>query len=170
MKETDIAYIAGILDGEGYIGVKKTQPYKVQGRVTPGYHARIGVKMVSEEAIRFISETLGCWYWQEKRPQPSNGRPMFVLQATDKKAEEILRIVLPYLRVKREMAETVLALRELQREGMKHRTKITGHKNFPNRFGTERIVAVKSFSDEYVARCDAFWARCKELNAVGIRP
>jgi hypothetical protein len=38
MKETDIAYIAGLIDGEGYIGIKKDKGYQCQERKTPGYH------------------------------------------------------------------------------------------------------------------------------------
>jgi hypothetical protein len=41
ISDTTLAYIAGLIDGEGYIGVKKSGAYKCQGRKTPGYHARI---------------------------------------------------------------------------------------------------------------------------------
>ena len=167
MKDTDVAYCAGLLDGEGYIGVKRTKAYACQGRTTPGYHARIGIKMVDEGAIRFFAETLGGWYWQEK-PSLKNGRPYFVYQATDAKAAGILRALLPYLRVKRESAETVLRLRDLQSDSRKHRTKVVGEKNFPNKYGTVRMVKVTALSDEYVAMCDALYLRCRELNKVGV--
>lgn len=167
IKDTDIAYLAGLIDGEGYIGIKKSAAYACQGLATPGYHARIQVRMVNEEAIRFLSESLGGWYYREK-PHCNNGRPLYCYQSSDKAAETTLRLILPYLRVKRASAETVLELRDLQSEGRKHRTKITGYRNFPNAAGTPRQVANRSFSDEYVARCEAFWLRCKELNRVGL--
>lgn len=165
--ETDIAYCAGLVDGEGYIGIKRTKAYRCQGRSTPGYHARIGIKMVDDGAIKFFAETMGGWYWGEKSSL-ANGRPYFVYQATDAKAEGILRVLLPYLRVKRESAETVLMLRELQSESRAHRTKVVGEKAFPNKYGTVRMVPVKSLSDEYVGMCDALYERCKELNHAGI--
>jgi hypothetical protein len=163
----DIAYCAGLVDGEGYIGVKRTKAYACQGKVTPGYHARIGIKMVNENAIKFFAETMGGWYWTEKSSL-ANGRPYFVYQATDAKAEGILRILLPYLRVKDEAAKTVIRLRELQADSRKHRTKVVGEKNFPNKYGTVRMVPVKSLSDEYIALCDSLYLRCRELNKVGI--
>lgn len=167
MTKIDIAYIAGIIDGEGYVGIKKTKAYQCQGRKTPGYHARIQVRMTHEGAISFLVDTLGGSYYREK-PHSDRGKPLFCYQASDKKAEFILSTVLPYLKVKLESAATVLSLRSLQSEGPKHRTKVVGHRNFVNSHGTIRVVENKSFSDEYVARCERFYLRCKELNAVGI--
>jgi hypothetical protein len=165
MTDVELAYAAGIVDGEGYVGIKKA---KIRpGCNTPGYHARIQIRMVDEAAIRFVSELLGGWYYQEK-PHSDNGRPLFCFQASDQAAEQILAKLLPFLRVKKLNAETVLQLRELQHEGPKHRTKVTGYRNFPNKYGTARRVPNLSYSDEYVAQCEALYVRCKELNR-GIR-
>ena len=106
--DLDLAYIAGLVDGEAYIGIKKSKAYKCQGRKTQGYHARIQIRMVDECAIRFLAETLGGWYYKEK-PHSNKGRPLFCYQASDKKAENILRSLLPFLRVKQENAQTVLS-------------------------------------------------------------
>lgn len=164
--DTDLAYIAGLIDGEGYVGIKKSQPYHhLTGRVNPGYHARLGIKMVDEAAIRFIAESLGGWYFEEKRAVGGlSKRRLFAYQATDKAAADILRAILPYLKVKRPNAETVLALRELQGTASQHRTKVVGERTFPNQYGTVRTVANKAYSDEYIAACDALWVKCKALN------
>lgn len=160
----DLAYIAGIVDGEGYVGIKKSHAYKCQGRVTPGYHARIQVRMVDEQAIAFLAETLGGWYYKEK-PHSSRGRLLYCYQASDLSAENVLHSLLPYLRVKRENAETVLALRALQANATAHRTKVVGYRNFPNKYGTPRTVPNLALSDEYVVQCEAMYQKCKELNA-----
>jgi hypothetical protein len=165
--ETTLAYIAGLIDGEGYIGVKRSGAYECQGRKTPGYHARIQIRMVHEGAIKLLADTLGGWYYKEKA-HLAKGRPLFCYQASDASAETVIQKVLPYLVVKKESAESVLRLRSLQAEGHKHRTKITGYRNFPNSHGTARQVANKSFSDEFVSACDVIYLRCKELNRVGI--
>jgi hypothetical protein len=162
-----MAYVAGIVDGEGCIRVKRTQAYRCQGRKTLGYHASIQVKMVDESAIRFVAEILGGWVFRQK-PSAAQGRPLWTWQMSDAAAEAALRRLLPFLRVKRAQTENVLELRALQAEGRRHRTKITGYRNFPNQYGTSRRIATKSFSDEYVARCDAFYWRSRELNKVGV--
>ena len=164
--DIELSYIAGIIDGEGYIGIKKSKAYKCQGRKTPGYHARIQVRMVNEAAIRFVAESLGGWYYPEKKAA-KNRRILFCFQASDQSAADILRKIIPFLRVKRASAETVLECRALQAEGGKHRTRITGYRNFPNSHGTPRRVANKAFSTEYVAMCEAFYRRCKALNKTG---
>lgn len=166
-KNTDIAYLAGLVDGEAYIGIKKTTAYARQGRKTAGYHARIQVRMVDEAAIRFMSETLGGWYYKEK-PRVARGRPLYCYQVSDLAAKNVLSTLLPFLRVKREAALCVLSLRELQSDSNKHRTKITGYRDFPNAVGTVRRVANKSFSDEYIARCESLYLQCKQLNRVGV--
>lgn len=165
--ETDIAYIAGLIDGEGYIGIKRTKAYKCQGRTTPGYSARIQVRMVDEPAIAFMGGVLGGWYYREKA-RSERGRPLYCYQLSHKKAEAALRRLLQYLRVKRVVAETVLAFCDLKATSGEHRTKITGYRDFPNSHGAVRRVPNLSLSDEYVARCDAFWSRCRELNKVGM--
>ena len=164
MRKIDIAYIAGLVDGEGYLGIKKTKAYKCQDRKTNGYHARIQIRMVDEAAIKFIAENLGGWYYKEK-PNAKNGRPLFCYQSSDKSAEIILKTLLPYLRVKKESAKTVLLLRTLQKNSTKHRTKITGYRNA---FGRKDKIPSFSFSDDYVQKCELLYLRCKELNRVGI--
>jgi len=164
-KKTDIAYIAGILDGEGYIGVKRGSVRK--GCVNRSYHARIQVRMVDESAIAFVAQTLGGSYYKEKA-HATNGRPLFCFQASDAAAETILRTVLPYLRVKRGAADIVLELRRLQSDAATHRTKVVGHRNFPNRYGTVRQVPNLAYSDEYIAECDRLWLAAKEFNRVGV--
>lgn len=168
-KETDVAYLAGLVDGEGCIRVKRSKPYRsVTGRQSPSYNCSIHVRMVDEDAIAFLKQTLGGWYWREKGTHAANGRPLYCWQATDKEAERILRSLLPFLRVKRASAENALALRELQATSKQHRTKVVGYRNFTNQHGAVRRIENRAYSDEYLAACDALHARSCELNRVGV--
>ena len=165
--DLELAYIAGLFDGESCIRIKKAKAYPCQGRATPGYHACIMIHMVEEAAIRFVAETLGGWYYKEKA-SAAQGRPLFKWSTSDRKAEAILRLLLPFLRVKKPQAEVVIALRELQSQGPKHRTKITGYRDFPNQYGAVRRIACRCFSDEYVAECERLYQASKKLNRVGL--
>jgi len=162
--QLDLAYIAGLVDGEAYIGIKKSKAYKCQGRQTPGYHARIQVRMVDEAAIRFLAETLGGWYYKEK-PNTHKGRDLFCYQASDLQAKNILSALVPYLRVKKRNAQAVLALRFLQQDARKYKTRITGYRNFPNKYGTPRKVPNLAFCQPYVDLCETLYQHCKSLNA-----
>lgn len=160
------AYLAGIVDGEGYIGIKKSKAYRSQERATPGYAARIQVRMVTEPAIKLLAETLGGWYYAEKASAP-NRRTLYCWQLDALQAEQALVRLLPHLRVKKNSALAVLELRHLQRDSRKHRTKVIGTRPFRNQYGAVRLVDTKALSDEYVAQCESLWLRCRTLNKVG---
>lgn len=166
MLNTDVAYVAGLVDGEGCIRIKKSKAYRCQGRATPGYHASIQIKMVDRDAVEFVARVLNGWTCESKASLKS-GRPFFACYISDQKAEDATRLLLPFLRVKRRQAEKLLELRLLQKEGAKHRTKVVGYRNFPNKYGTPRQVPNFAFSDEYVARCEAIFLDVKIMNRVG---
>ena len=157
VSKTDLAYLAGLIDGEGYIGIKKSRK---RDMVSPSYAERIQVRMVDENTIAFLAYELGGSYYREQ-PHATNGRPLFCYQASNLKACQVLEAVLPWLRVKRESALAVLQLRALK--GVK-RTKIVGEKNFPNAYQTERMVPVYALDDANVAAREALYERCKALN------
>jgi len=90
-----IAYIAGIIDGEGYVGIKKTNN-RTDCR-NPQYHEKIQVRMIEESAILFLKETLGGNYYKETEHSKYSKRPLYCYQATDKRAAEIIKKVHPYL-------------------------------------------------------------------------
>lgn len=159
--DTDLAYLAGLIDGEGYIGIKKTTR---RDMTSPAYHERIQVRMVDEPAIAFLASTLGGNYYFEKA-HSHLGRPLFCYQASDLKACEVLRAVLPWLRVKRANALAVLELRELK---VAKRTRVVGEKNFPNSHGTVRMVPVLAIGEDNLAARELLYLRCKELNRTGI--
>lgn len=103
-----LAYLAGIVDGEGYIGIKRTTR---KDSISPIFHERIQVRMIHEPAIKLLADTLGGNYYRESMAQ-RQGRQLYCWQASDAIACNILRALLPHLRIKRSNAEAVLALRE----------------------------------------------------------
>jgi hypothetical protein len=128
-----------------------------------GYHARIQVRMVNDAALSSWP-AFGGHLYAERLNVLRVRQPLHCWSLSDAQAGAALGTLLPYLRVKRSVAETVLRLRRLQAEGQKHRTKIAGYRRFPNQHGTVRMVANRSFSDAYVARCEKLWSECRSLN------
>lgn len=163
-----LAYLAGIIDGEGCIRIKKAKAYRCQGRTTASYHAAIQVRMVERGALDLLEQTLGGWHYREDRPTCRSGRALHCYQATDQSAAGIIRKLLPFLRIKRRQALLVLKLVRLKARSGRHRTKVTGTRNFPNQHGTARTVNNLSLSDEFVGWCESLYLRCKKLNAVGV--
>ena len=163
MNKTDLAYIAGIVDGEGYVGIKRSKANgKTTGRVNDAYHERIQVRMVDEPAIRFLADTLGGWYYKEK-PHCNNGRPLYCYQASDKKASEILTALLPYLRIKTEQANIVLALTTHQRTlPAEHVEKVSTI--LANRWGGFTTAMRGRISAEGIAYRESLWQAAHALN------
>jgi len=111
VKETTIAYLAGLVDGEGYVGIKKDLSGVRSGKQkSPSYHERIQVRMVDEPAIKLFSEVFGGNYYFEKNHSKSQ-RPLYCFQISDLAAAKALVILLPYLRIKNNQAKICLALR-----------------------------------------------------------
>jgi hypothetical protein len=158
MNEIELAYIAGIVDGESYIGIKRITTLK-NGRVNPTYQERIQIRMVDESAIKFIAENLGGNYYAEKS-HSHKGRPLFCYQASDKKAVKILTILLPYLRIKSPVAKKVMAFREMRNNPEKVAVKT----KMRNRWGKEMEFTRYRFSEAHIERCEKFWKECSNLN------
>lgn len=162
-RQTAIAYIAGIADGEAYFGIKKTRVKK--GCQNPSYHARVQIRMVDIGAINFIKNVMGGNFYKEK-PHCNNGRPLYCYQISDRAAQKFLENIFQYLIVKRKQAEVIFDLRLLQKHSMRHKTKITGYRTA---FGRKDKVPNYSYSDEYINECEELYLKCKELNKVGLK-
>jgi len=149
------AYLAGLIDGEAYVGIKKHFSKKAK---SPLYHERIQVRMVDESSIKLLKETLGGSYYREN-PRSVKGRPLYCYQASDRLAAEILGKLLPYLRVKKSVALVVI---ELRRNKEKHRTL--------RQKGGVRLGSPAGYTmnEEILAEREALYLRCKHLNQVGI--
>lgn len=144
MSET-LAYLAGLVDGEGYIGIKKARR---KDAVSAIYHERIQVRMIHEGSIKLLADTLGGSYYRETMAQ-RRGRPLFCYQASDALAADILRKLLPYLVIKRSSAETVLKLRDSKSDPLARR----------------RGSPARRTMDPSVLTCrNALYERCKALN------
>lgn len=148
--ETTTAYLAGLIDGEGYIGIKRTTR---RDATSPIYHERIQVRMVHEGAIALLASTLGGNYYRE-RSHANNGRPLYCWQASDAKAAGIARELLPYLIVKRAAAENLLRLRASKDDP---RARLRGGR-------TQRRL----MDPDVLAEREAIYVRAKELNRVGV--
>jgi hypothetical protein len=150
MKQTTLAYLAGLIDGEGYIGIKKSHR---PDAVSAIYHERIQVRMVHEGAIALLARTLGGNYYLEKA-HATNGRPLYCWQASDALAARILAAVLPHLIVKRDSALNVLALRTSKEDPLARR-----------RGGP---VSKRLMDPAIVAAREALYLHGKALNRVGV--
>lgn len=100
INELDKAYLAGIIDGEGWITVHKTK-----GRY---YYLYLGVKMTTTEALELLSSASGKDMQKYHWGKPSNS-PTYQVMLYGKEVQQLLELLFPYLRVKRRQATLALA-------------------------------------------------------------
>jgi hypothetical protein len=109
--ETDWAYLAGLLDGEGCIGVHlraRQHRGSEQKNHAPSFRILLNVTNTNREVLDWLRSYLGGSVTQKTRETLRN-RPAWVWrqQRTDA-AQAILKKCLPYLKIKRQQAEIAL--------------------------------------------------------------
>lgn len=118
MKIAHKAYIAGIIDGEGTVGIWKsnTGVHSMAGR-SPSYILRMSVKMTDEGVIKWLAHITGVKYWSQFNKRPGNHKPwIYQWTFTGRKAARLIREIYPYLIVKQKQCDVALEfIKTLQR-------------------------------------------------------
>jgi len=107
-----LAYLAGVIDSDGTIGIKRTTyAMRVRGDSSvPLYSERVAVHQVESHAVDLLKRLFGG-YRGIRRPSTVRGKPLHSWQATDLRAVAVLRAIRPYLLIKAAQADNALALR-----------------------------------------------------------
>lgn len=148
----DLAYIAGLMDGEGSYCILKAnteETMRQTHRKNPMYYAVIRIGMVQREPLVFIRETLGVGIVRDEgvRKDRPTYQPMY--RWTVHKKEHIYnvcKLLLPYSRVKAKQMQNIIDLFE----------------GWENPFARQKGV-----SPEELLRRERHWQIGRELNAVG---
>lgn len=105
-----MAYLAGLIDGEGSFVIQKTSVEKIaksSRSKTPKYLAYFCIGMVDREPLDLIRETIGAGKVYEERVP--NRRSIWRIRFAGRLVLiPFIKALLPYLIVKKKQAETVL--------------------------------------------------------------
>lgn len=107
MKKTDIAYTAGIFDGEGYICLRRVK----RKRMKQCYLLEVGVGNTNEWLIQWLKFMFGgtaCL----NRSATKHQRNYWQWSIAAKKALGFLKIVYPFLRLKKPQADIAIKFQE----------------------------------------------------------
>jgi hypothetical protein len=99
---TDLAYFAGLFDGEGYIGIRRVSRTGWHGNGTYALQLTIANTIRSP-----LDEAQAIWHGKVVKGQGTN-RPCFHWHLHGRMAAAFLQDILPYLRIKRQQAEVAL--------------------------------------------------------------
>ena len=157
--DVTLAYAAGIVDGEGYVGIKRASH---KNRYTKGYHARIQVRMCERGPLDLLARLFGGSVRHE-RPQCLMHRELFAWEISNAKAESAIRRLMPFLLIKHRPAKRVLVLRRLMLRGLRHRTRVVGTRYA---FGRKDAIPNKAYSEQFIGWCDKLWMDCRRFNGL----
>lgn len=108
MDNTELSYLAGFFDGEGCIFIQKIkslQKSRVGGiRHCPNLRYRLTVQLTNtnQEVMDWV-KSIG-WYVHERKNLKKQWKRCWVGRLHDIRAYEFLKLVLPYLKVKKDEA------------------------------------------------------------------
>jgi hypothetical protein len=110
LRKVDCIYLSGILDGEGCITVGAGKR-----ETCINYNPIVVVQNTSKELIEWLQKTFGGQVYLSKK-ETKKTRAAWTWRITKKKRIELLLLaVLPYILVKREQANLLLAFVRLER-------------------------------------------------------
>lgn len=107
-RREQLAWLAGLIDGEGCISLTRRSPQRKNRCVSPSYRLILKVSMCHLETVRRCREItgLGSLHMQDAQKQHYTSAFTWFCNATD--AELVIEAVLPWLVTKREEALVAL--------------------------------------------------------------
>lgn len=108
---TTYAYLAGVMDSDGYIGVS-VKKHKAGWK--DSYAPRVQVKQTETGAVDLLHETFGGVLWKQK-PSAERGRPLWTWGVSLAAVVPVLTTIRPYLRIKGAQADNALELAALNK-------------------------------------------------------
>ena len=106
MKRTDLAYVAGIIDGEGYIGLYNA--------VNGNFRLQVGVTNTNEWLIQWLKFAFGGHIHQLHIRHP-NSKVSYEWRVFGRQALGFLTLVCPYLKIKRPQATIAINYQKAKR-------------------------------------------------------
>jgi len=112
MEINEIAYIAGLFDGEGCVTCKKkpTKRADRDGKVYNQWYIRCEISMTDKEVITWLHETLGFGWSREKiyKKRPTHYKRQWRWCCGYRDALTFAKLVWPYTQVKLHKLEQII--------------------------------------------------------------
>ena len=104
MSKLTAAYLAGLIDGEGYIGIQKqTRKHNIDGY---GYMGVLKICMTDKYLIKWLSDSFGGYFGERIGKDGRKDSYEWCLRH-ERNVKPVLDKVFPYLKVKRKQAEVL---------------------------------------------------------------
>lgn len=105
VSSTDLAWAAGLIDGEGNIGLHKAYHKKMKNQL---YAIELSVHMTSKVAVDRLFKMFGLGHINFESRLYTNHKDIYRWKCVSNQACRVIRQIYPYLVVKKEQAKYVL--------------------------------------------------------------
>lgn len=109
--ETEKAYLAGIIDGEGSIIISKLKPNKKKGEINPRYQLFLKVSNTDRRLLEWISKRCLVNIHLHERKK-SNQRKCYTIHLPVVVALELLECIYSYIIIKKEQVDLAVRFRK----------------------------------------------------------
>jgi len=116
MSKLTAAYMAGYIDGEGYLGIMKSNRHPTT--VAPTYMPVIKVTSTDESIIIWFKESFGGH--MDKRVFVGNSKDAYTWTLTGQKLKRFIEKVYPYLKLKKPQADLLKKRLRMYRLGYRY--------------------------------------------------
>jgi len=120
----DIRYLAGFIDGEGCIEIHRNK------RGKDYFNLRLDITQVYKPVLASIQKDYGGYLIRSHGPRPNKSSRWYV-EWSGEKAKDLIKLVLPYLIVKKKQAKLAMKFPYVRRGGdprVRHRYSIEDRK------------------------------------------
>ena len=110
ISKEDLIYIAGLFDGEGHIFITedKRPAYKTSLHIL-----RTGITNTNREVIEWVYSLFpATWEMRIRNKNHPHWKPCFFWEASSNKALYFIKMIYPYLRIKKEQARLAIEFQE----------------------------------------------------------
>ena len=121
LTEPEKAYIAGIVDGEGYIGIWE---HARKGR-NPTIECNVVVDMMNEKVMRWLHSRIGGSFDIVRPYPPKRNCTSYRVTLWSREAASLLKDIQPYLIVKADKAGKLINIQEMR--SSKHPIRMEEH-------------------------------------------
>jgi len=111
MSKLNASYLAGFIDGEGYIALK-VHKNKSNGNLY--YTPILKIAQTDESIICWLKESFGGWYYKREYKEDSHSKDSYYWTLTGTNLKPFLQKVCPYLKLKKKQCELVLKKIKMQ--------------------------------------------------------
>lgn len=167
MKKHILAYLAGVMDSDGSIGIRK-DTYQMRVRrdqSVPSYYPRICVGQITPQAIALFKQTFGGIVCVSHR-RKQNRHPLLRWEMRHKRATAVVQALLPFMRIKRKQAMLVIRLTKLQENPRMRPTKVRSL----TRWGRPADFMRLRRSPSFMNRLERLYLKMRSLNDTRFDP